>query len=68
MRFDYTKGKDARYMVSIYGETIEDKYYYHYHKEAKAMFEQMKKHGFEKGTALSIYDIKQDIRKAFIKF
>lgn len=69
MRFDYTKGQKARYIVSVYwGDMIvEDHYYFHYYKEAEAMFDKLKSDAKE-GTHISLYDMVKDIRKkgAFI--
>lgn len=68
MRFDRTKGQTAKYLVSIYGETVEDKYYYHYFKEADKFFNSLLRCVWEAGTAISLYDMQKDVRKAFIKF
>lgn len=69
MRFDYTKGKKARYVVSLYGWNIEDHYYFNNYKEAGEMYKQLlKKHKDEVATCLGIYDLDKDIRKAFAKF
>ena len=68
MRFDRTNGKEARYMVTLYGWNIEDHYYCDSYKIAKKIFDEISHKYHEKGVALSIYDMKKDIRKAFIKF
>ena len=66
MRFDRTEGKTERYVVSLYGENVEDHYYYHYYNKAKKLYESMR--GEQKpGTVLSIYDVEKDIRKEFSK-
>ena len=68
MKFDRTKGKSPRYLVSIYGETVEDKYYYHYFREADDFFDQLLRKEWEAGTAISLYDLQKDVRKNFAKF
>ncbi len=68
MRFDKTNGKEARYMVTLYGWNVEDHYYCDSYKAAKMIFDEISHKDHEKGVALSIYDMKKDIRKAFIKF
>lgn len=68
MRFDRTNGKNARYMVNIYGNSVEDHYYYHYYKDADGMFNSLLRIPHEKGTIISIYDLQKDIRKAFQRF
>ena len=68
MRFDRTSGKEARYMVTLYGWNVEDHYYCDSYKAAKKIFDGISHKDHEKGVALSIYDMKKDIRKAFIKF
>lgn len=68
MKFDFTHDKPANYVVSIYGWNNGDQLYYHYYKEAKQKFEEIKNKGLKMGTSLSIWDLKKDIRKAFIKF
>lgn len=67
MRFDHTKGKTARYVVTLYGWNVEDHSYFHYYKEAKSLFDRLKGHQ-DCGTVLSIYDLSKDVRKDFIKF
>ena len=65
MKFDYTKGQTARYMVSVYRELVSDQYYFHYYADAKKLFDDIVKK--EKGAIISIYDMIYDIRKNFIK-
>lgn len=65
MRFDYTKGKSARYLVSLHGWDVVDRYYFHYFKEAKDLFEQVKANQLKEGHKVSIYDLKTDELKAF---
>ena len=69
MKFDFTKGKPARYLVGIYMPNgCHDHIYYHYYKEAKQKIKQLidSKH-YEKGTRISLSDIKKDIRKEYIR-
>ena len=66
MRFNYTKGQYANYMVSIHREIGEDFYYFHYFKEAKQFFDRQKE-SEGKGTSISLWDMKNDIRKDFKK-
>ena len=68
MKFDRTNGKTAKYVLTIYGERVEDHYYYHYYKEADKHFDQLLRCVWDKGTILSIYDLKKDVQKNFIKF
>ena len=68
MRFDYTKGQKARYIVSVYWDDIvEDHYYFHYFGESLAMYDKLKSDAKE-GTHINLYDMVKDIRKkgAFI--
>lgn len=69
MKFDFTKGKPARYLVGIYmPDGCYDHLYYHYYREAKQKIKQLidSKH-YEKGTRISLSDIKKDIRKEYIR-
>ena len=66
MKIDYTKGKEPKYLVSIYGWDIEDSYYFHYYEDAKQLFESIRKHEHE-GAAVSLYDLKKDVRRAFAR-
>ena len=66
MRFDFTKGKEARYMVGVFMEINEDLYYFHTYREAKAKFDELKEdENLEDGAHLSIYDMIKDIRKDY---
>lgn len=67
MKFNYTRGKEARYMVHVYAWNVNDMYYVHYYKDARRLYESILTGTLESGTAVSIYDIKKDIRKAFYK-
>ncbi len=66
MKFDYTKGKKAQYMVSIYSWNFSDHYYFSDADTAKKFF---KKAGKEKeeGVSVSLWDMQKDIRKEFVK-
>lgn len=68
MRFDRTKGMKARYMVNVYGQRVEDHYYYHYFKEADKFFNELLRIPQEQGTILSIWDLQKDVRKGFQRF
>ena len=68
MRFDYTHGNGAKYIVTLYGCNVEDHYYLDTYKDAKRLFERIKGGKHEKGTALSLSDIVKDHRKEFYKF
>lgn len=68
MHFDRTNGKEERYIVNLYSWDVEDHYYYHSYREAKNLFDKIKNEKHKEGTAISIYDIKNDVRKEFIKF
>ena len=65
MKFDYTHGKPAKYMVSRYGWNTSDQYYANSMEQAKAIFTQLKETVNE--GAISIYDLKTDTRKAFVR-
>lgn len=67
MRFNCTKGKSAKYIVSLYGWDIEDRWYYHYFKDAKARFKQIMVSQLKEGYVASIFDLEKDERKAFAK-
>ena len=68
MRFDYTHGNRAKYIVSLYGWNVGDHYYCDSYKQAKRIFDDIKNREHEKGTTLSLSDIAKDIRKEFMKF
>lgn len=67
MRFYRNKGKPAKYLVSVYGWNIEDKYYYSAYKDAKEFFNTIKDKETKAGNAVSVYDMKNDIRKDFAR-
>ena len=66
MRFDYTKGQPAKYLVSIYRETSEDFYYFHYFKAAKEFFEAARAKEAS-GTSISLWDMATDVKKSFVR-
>ena len=68
MKFDYTKGNVAKYIVSVYNWNLNDHYYFHYYNDAKKMFNELSSKKFDEGTSISISDIVKDIRKDFYKF
>ena len=57
MKFDYTKGKTAKYRVTIYSWNVNDIYYFHYLSEAKAFLKKLKNKEYEPDTIISIYDL-----------
>lgn len=66
MRFDYAKGQPAKYIVNVYRWNSSDQYYVHYYREAKHLLESLKKQEAE-GTTISVYDLKNDIRKDYAR-
>ena len=68
MRFDRTGGLKERYILSVYGQGVEDHYYYHYFKDADKMFDNLLRTPHENGTIISIYDLQKDVRKALHRF
>ena len=68
MKFNHTKGRDARYVVSLYAWNVEDYHYFYYFREAKKLFDELCGQPQEKGTVVHITDISKDVRKEFKKF
>lgn len=68
MRYDYTKGKEARYILSVNRWNGSDYLYFHEYSEAKRAFEKHKLIVEEYGTSLNIYDLKKDVRKCHYRF
>lgn len=68
MRFDFTKGKTATYIVSTHHGLVDDHAYFHYYKDAKQHFDKVAEQPHAKGTTMSLYDCVKDIRKEFKKF
>ena len=67
MKFDYTDGNEARYMVSVYGWNIEDQYYVHTMFEARKLFKGLTEAHKDSNVAISIYNLSTDTRKEFIR-
>ena len=67
MKYDYTRGQSPRYLVSIYGFDVEDKYYYHYYSHARILFNKLVWKYAGRGYAISISDLATDTRKDFFK-
>ena len=68
MKFNYTHGNKAKYMVNLYGWDVEDHYYCDTYKAAKKLFDSIRERDHEEGTVLSITDLTKDIRKEFVRF
>lgn len=66
MVFDYTHGQKAVYVVTVSCGNCYDRYYFHYLKNAKMLFESIKNHPswYSGRVCLRIYDIKHDVCKA----
>ena len=67
MRFDYSKGKEARYLVAIHYETTDDYYFFHYYADAKLLFKNCKENNGAKIRTLVLSDLKLDVRKDFFR-
>lgn len=69
MTFDFTKGKTAKYLVTIHmPDGCNDKLYYHYLKDAECEVRTLTCSGYyEKGTRFSLYDMVNDVRKIYKK-
>lgn len=67
MTFDYTHGQTPKYLVSVYGFNVEDKYYYHYYHRARLHFMTLIDRYRGMGFAISISDLITDERKEFFK-
>lgn len=65
MKFDYTKGQEARYMVSIHRWNADDHYYLHNYRDAKKLFDEIKQK--EKDASVNLWDMKKDIRKDYVR-
>lgn len=68
MTFDYTHGKEVKYMVMYHRWNGYDRCLYSSYKEAKERYEKAIKNDHEAGTTISLNDVKKDIRKAFKKY
>jgi len=67
MKFDYTHGNEAKYMVSAHRWNVSDQYYVDSMKKAKELFEDIKQTNKGDDVSVSIYDLKKDVRKAFAR-
>lgn len=68
MRFYYTEGKEARYLVGSYNFTPSfDLYYTHYLKDAQRIFNDIKGYALTEGKGKSISVKIQDIKKGIVK-
>ena len=66
MKFDYSKGKEPKYIVTLHGEMTSDRYYFHYYKDSKKMFDNIDEtDGY---VSANIYDLKTDVRKDYKMF
>lgn len=64
MRFDYTEGKVANYLVSAHYETVSDYYYFHYLKAANEVFERIvNNHNPKERIIIALDDLVKDKRK-----
>ena len=66
MRFDNTEGKNPKYMVTVYGWSIEDHYYYAEYRRALNMFKKLRD-SVPGGTSVSLYDMVKDVRKEYAR-
>lgn len=64
MKFDYTHGKTAKYMVSVHGWNVSDQYYYADYRSAKEMFRRIVGRQ-QNGISVSLWDMVKDFRKEF---
>lgn len=70
MRFDYTKGAEARYMVSLHEELTYDCYYFGNYQSAKRFYDGAvaeARSAKRENLSISLTDIIKDVRKAFTK-
>lgn len=61
MKFDYTHGKEAKYIVSLCSWNVSDHYYMSDLDVAEKLYEEIVKN-CKKGDLVYIYDIKKDRR------
>ena len=69
MRFNYTNGKEAKYLVAIHYDTTDDYYYFNRFNEAKRLFNSVKEDATKAGRVCSLVlsDLKADVRKDFYR-
>ena len=65
MNFDYTHGKEARYLVSVHWDMVSDGYYVSDLKTANKMFNDFVRN--YSPNIVSIYNLKNDVRKALFR-
>lgn len=75
MKFDFTNGEKANYMVNLYIWDEKtgmwgggDHMYYHSFAEAKSKFKELSDQPMEPNTVISVDDMHKDIRKLFKRF
>lgn len=66
MRFDFTHGKPAKYMVSLYGWNVEDHIYFSEWEAARDCFER-KKGNITAGQSLSLVDMANDFQMQYVE-
>ena len=67
MRFDCTTGQEPIYQVAVHRWNGDDFYYFHYLKCAKNLFTRLKDSEKDEGTSISITNIKNGSRKAYVE-
>ena len=68
MKFDYTHGKPARYLVAITWWNGRDLYYFNAYRGAINLYNTiLTNNDYPTGSAISLYDIRKDVRKEFSK-
>lgn len=67
MEFNWTKGKSTRYLVDVHRWGVSDKFYFHYLREAKALFKKLLADEHPTDTTIIIYDVVNDVHKEFIR-
>lgn len=65
MIFDRTNGKIVVYAVYVHGDMTVDRYYYHYYRDAKNMFNRLSANHRYDDCSISLYNMSKDIRKVF---
>lgn len=74
MKFYITSEESAKYIVTEYSSTVEDHWYYPSYREALEKYNKIidRLTGYipdlTRGTVVSIYDLKKDVRKNFHRF
>ena len=68
MKFDYTHGKPAKFMVTVYGWNIEDRFLYNTYADAEKQYKIICAKDYDNDWATSLYDLVKDERKAYHKF